>query len=678
LGSYWVTKMVTGLKGEGKSFSSPHDAILAYDFGEVDLRAPIKVMATRKERYAEFDGQIFETSVGRLLFNNNLPSNYPFINKEVNVKMMAKLVENVIARYGVEESAVILNKIKNLGFKYATVSGVTWGMDDVQVPTEKSGIIAEAKVEVEKIENNYNDGLLSTNERYRLVIETWNNAKNKVEKVVPSSLPKGGSVSYMIDSGARGSISQIVQMAGMTGLIVNTAGRLVDFPIIPCYKEGLSPLEYFITTHGSRKTLADTALNTAKAGYLTRKLVDVSQDIIISEEDCGDRDGRLITKDLMASLDSGIGNLIKGRVLAKDLVKADGSVLFKRGQLLSKADAATVEAEGITEAAVRSPLACKALKGLCQKCYGLDLGRNNLVEIGQPVGIVAAQAIGEPGTQLTMRTKHSGGIGTGGVDIVGGLPRVEEIFERRTPKNPALVSPVDGQVTEIRNAGKEYIINVLVEPEHRKKSGDSSLEFTVPFIRTILVKKGANIKKGDLLTDGPVELPLLFKLAGKDATENYIIKEINAIYELQGVNIVARKHIELIVRQMFSRRRIKDPGDTKFTTGEIVELFELSEENELIKSNGQQEATAEITLLGISEVALSTSSFLSAVSFQHTTKVLIDTAIKGSVDHLKGLKENVIIGRLIPAGTGLIPDYGKELEEEMVTDEGVVISPKED
>ncbi|MFA5291220.1 MAG: DNA-directed RNA polymerase subunit beta', partial [Candidatus Paceibacterota bacterium] len=677
LGSYWVTKMVTGLKGEGKSFSSPHDAILAYDFGEVDLRAPIKVMATRKERYAEFDGQIFETSVGRLLFNNNLPSNYPFINKEVNVKMMAKLVENVIARYGVEESAVILNKIKNLGFKYATVSGVTWGMDDVQVPTEKSGIIAEAKVEVEKIENNYNDGLLSTNERYRLVIETWNNAKNKVEKVVPSSLPKGGSVSYMIDSGARGSISQIVQMAGMTGLIVNTAGRLVDFPIIPCYKEGLSPLEYFITTHGSRKTLADTALNTAKAGYLTRKLVDVSQDIIISEEDCGDRDGRLITKDLMASLDSGIGNLIKGRVLAKDLVKADGSVLFKRGQLLSKADAATVEAEGITEAAVRSPLACKALKGLCQKCYGLDLGRNNLVEIGQPVGIVAAQAIGEPGTQLTMRTKHSGGIGTGGVDIVGGLPRVEEIFERRTPKNPALVSPVDGQVTEIRNAGKEYIINVLVEPEHRKKSGDSSLEFTVPFIRTILVKKGANIKKGDLLTDGPVELPLLFKLAGKDATENYIIKEINAIYELQGVNI-ARKHIELIVRQMFSRRRIKDPGDTKFTTGEIVELFELSEENELIKSNGQQEATAEITLLGISEVALSTSSFLSAVSFQHTTKVLIDTAIKGSVDHLKGLKENVIIGRLIPAGTGLIPDYGKELEEEMVTDEGVVISPKED
>jgi DNA-directed RNA polymerase subunit beta' len=677
LGNYWVTKIVAGSKGEGKSFSSPHDAILAYEFGEVDLHAQVKVMATMKERYKEFDGQIFETTVGRLLFNNNLPSDYPFVNKEINVKVMSKLVENIIARYGVEESALILNKIKNLGFKYSTISGITWGMDDVQIPKEKAGIIAEARGEVEKIENNYNDGLLSANERYRLVIETWNNAKNKVEKVVPGALAKDGPVSYMIDSGARGSISQVVQMAGMKGLIINTAGRLIDFPIIPCYKEGLSPLEYFITTHGSRKTLADTALNTAKAGYMTRKLVDVSQDIIISEEDCGDQHGRLITKGLVASLDSGIGNLIKGRVLAKDIVKTDGTILFKRGHLLSKTDAIMVETEGIIEAAVRSPLACKSLKGLCQKCYGLDMGRNILVEIGQAVGIVAAQAIGEPGTQLTMRTKHSGGIGTGGVDIVGGLPRVEEIFERRAPKNPALVSPVDGQVTEVRNAGKEYIINVLVDPEHRKKSGDNSLEFSVPFTRTVLVKKGANIKKGEILTDGPVELPILFKLAGKDTTENYIIKEINAIYELQGVNI-ARKHIELIVRQMFSRRRIKDAGDTKFVTGEIVEWFELVEENELVKSQGLAEATSEITLLGISEVALSTSSFLSAVSFQHTTKVLIDTAIKGSLDKLRGLKENVIIGRLIPAGTGLVKDYGKELEEELISEDGVVITPQED
>ncbi len=676
LGSYWVTKIVPDMKGGGKFFSSPHDAILAYDFGELDLRALIKVVATDKKRYLEFAGQIFETSVGRLLFNNNLPADYSFINKEINVKVMTKLVEDIISRYGVEESAVILNKIKNLGFKYATVSGVTWGIDDVQVPVEKAGIIAEAEDKVEKIGNNYNDGLLSNNERYRLVIETWNNTKSKIEKVVPSALPKGGSVSYMIDSGARGSIGQVVQMAGMKGLIINTAGRLVDFPIIPCYKEGLSPLEYFITTHGSRKTLADTALNTAKAGYMTRKLVDVSQDIIVTEKDCGDRDGKLITPDLMASLDSGIGNLIKGRVLAKEVVKADGTILFKCGHLLSQTDAMEIETEGITEVSIHSPLACKLAKGLCQKCYGLDLGRNSLVEIGQPVGIVAAQAIGEPGTQLTMRTKHTGGIGTGGVDIVGGLPRVEEIFERRTPKNSALISPVDGEVAEIQNAGKEYIINILVDPKYRKKSSGNSLEFSVPFIRTILVKKGAKVKKGDLLTDGPAELPILFKLAGRDATENYIIKEINAIYELQGVNI-ARKHIELIVRQMFSRRRVKDPGDTKFMIGETVELLELEEENELIKTKGGQEATSDVILLGISEVALSTPSFLSAVSFQHTTKILINTAINGSLDKLRGLKENVIIGRLIPAGTGLIPNYGQEelVEAEAVADEGIVSSP---
>jgi len=661
LGSFWVTKIVDGLKGEGKYFATPHDAILAYDFGELDLRAKIKVLATDKVRYAEFAGQLFETSVGRLLFNNNLPKDYPFLNKEISNKTMTKLVDEVIGRYGVEESATILDKIKNFGFKYATLSGITWGIDDVQVPTGKEEIIAEARKNVDTIDTNYQDGLLSGNERYRMVIEVWNNAKNKVEKIVPSALPTNGPVSYMIDSGARGSVSQVVQMAGMKGLIINPAGRLIDFPIVPCYKEGLSPLEYFITTHGSRKTLADTALNTAKAGYMTRKLVDVAQDVIVTEEDCNDKEGKHVSLANISALDSGIANLIKGRFLARDLVSTDGKVLFKKGALLTKADAVVAEKAGAVEAWIRSPLSCKAVKGLCQKCYGLDMGRASVVAIGQPVGIVAAQAIGEPGTQLTMRTKHSGGISTGGVDIVGGLPRVEEIFERRTPKNPALISTIDGEIQEIKNAGKEYIITVLVDPEHRKKASDSTVEFSVPFIRTVLVKKGTKIKKGEILTDGPAELPVLYKLAGKDATENYIMKEINAIYELQGVNI-ARKHVELIVKQMFSRRKIKDPGDTKFVTGEIVELVELTDENNLMSENGKQGATADIILLGISEVALSTSSFLSAVSFQHTTKVLIDTAIKGSIDRLRGLKENVIIGRLIPAGTGLVENYGYEEE----------------
>ncbi|MFA5737011.1 MAG: DNA-directed RNA polymerase subunit beta' [Candidatus Paceibacterota bacterium] len=662
LGCYWVTKIVEGEKGEKLYFANPHEAILAYDFGEVSLRAKIFVKATKKERYAEFDEKVFETSVGRLLFNNNLPSDYLFINKEVSGKLINKLVEDLISRYGIEETAKIIDSIKKFGFRYSTKSGVTWGIDDVKVPEGKAKIIEEAKKEVVAIEENYQDGLLSSNEHYRMIIEVWNNAKSKVEKIVPDSLPKEGSVAYMINSNARGSISQVVQMAGMKGLIINPAGRLIDFPIIPCYKEGLSPLEYFITTHGSRKTLADTALNTAKAGYLTRKLVDVSQDVIITEEDCGDKEGKRISKDNISSFDSGIGNLINGRILAKDLLGADGKVLFKRGHLMTKMDANLAEEAGVSEAYIRSPLTCKSLRGLCRHCYGLDMGRGKLIEIGESVGVVAAQAIGEPGTQLTMRTKHSGGIGTGGVDIVGGLPRVEEIFERRNPKNPALISTVDGEISEIKNTGKEYVISILVDPSSRKKTSDSTTELSVPFIRSLLVKRGDKVKKGQIISDGPAELPLLFKLAGKDKTEDYIMKEINAIYELQGVNI-ARKHIELIVRQMFSRLKVKDPGDTKFVVNEVVELIEFSEENERVKTEGGEKASAENILLGISEVALSTASFLSAVSFQHTTKVLINTAIKGGQDKLRGLKENVIIGRLIPAGTGLIKDYDKEFEE---------------
>ncbi len=665
LGSYWMTKIIDGEKGEGKIFSSPQEAILANDFGEVDFRAKVKILATDKERYHEFSEQVFETSVGRILFNNNLPKDWPFMNKEITGKIITKLIDDLIIKYGAEETAIIVDKIKSFGFRYSTKSGITWGFQDVQVPEGKKGIIADAKDEVEKIENNFGEGLLSEPERYRMVIEAWNKAKVKVEKIVPGALDKEGPVSYMIDSNARGSISQVVQMAGMKGLIINPAGRLIDFPIIPCYKEGLSPLEYFITTHGSRKTLADTALNTAKAGYLTRKLVDVSQDVIVNEEDCGDKEGKLINQGNFSALDSGIANLIKGRVLTKDILGSDGKVLFKKGDLLTKADALKVEANNVMEATVRSPLTCKSTKGICQQCYGLDVGRGAVVEIGQPVGVVAAQAIGEPGTQLTMRTKHSGGIGTGGVDIVGGLPRVEEIFERRTPKNPALVCTVNGEVSEVKNAGKEYIITVLVDPESRKKTTDSTIEFVVPFVLTVLVQKGDKVKKGQIITDGPVELPILFKLAGKAVTEDYIMKEINAIYELQGVNI-ARKHIELIIKQMFSRRKIKDPADTKFTVGEVVEFVELYEENELMKEQGLAEATGEIILLGISEVALSTSSFLSAVSFQHTTKVLIDTAIKGGEDKLRGLKENVIIGRLIPAGTGLIKGYGDDVDNEFL------------
>jgi DNA-directed RNA polymerase subunit beta' len=394
------------------------------------------------------------------------------------------------------------------------------------------------------------------------------------------------------------------------------------------------------------------ALNTAKAGYLTRKLVDVSQDVVIHEEDCGDREGKHITEEHILGFDSGIGKSIRGRVLAKDLVDTKGAVIFKKGHLVTREDASHVESLGIKEAHVRTPLTCKAVRGLCQLCYGEDPGRGVLVSKGEPVGIVAAQAIGEPGTQLTMQTKHAGGVTSGG-DIVGGLPRVEEIFERRNPKNPAVISEVNGEVLEVKNDGRELSINVLIDVDSRKKgSKDASVTYTAPAFRTALIKRGDKVTKGQLLTDGSAEIATLFKLAGRAKAEDYIIRESNAIYELQGVSI-ARKHIEIIIRQMFSRRKIKNPGDTRFTTGEVIEYVELVEANiEVAKKDGE-EATAEQILLGITEAALSTSSFLSAVSFQHAVRILIDTAVKGGLDKLRGLKENVIIGRLIPAGTGL-------------------------
>lgn len=669
LGSYWTTQIVEGEKGEGKFFSTPNAAIMSYDFGELSLRAKITILGGKQEKYGEHSGEKFETSVGRILFNRNLPSDFPFINSEITGKIMGRLIEDLTARYGLDRLPDILDNVKAFGFKYSTLSGITWGLDDVMVPAGKEEIIKNARQEVAAVVDKFQDGLLSENERYRLTIEIWNRAKSKIEKLIPETLDQKGPVAAMLNSNARGSISQISQMAGMKGLIINTAGMLEDYPVIPSYKEGLSPIEYFITTHGSRKTLADTALNTAKAGYLTRKLVDVSQDVVIREEDCGDKEGKTINLASVTGFNTGIANIIKGRIILKDVITADGQVLFKKGHLLTLADARAIDAAGITSVVIRTPLTCKTIKGLCQKCYGQDLGRGNLIKIGEPVGVVAAQAIGEPGTQLTMRTKHTGGIGTGGVDIVGGLPRVEEIFERRQPKNPALVSEVDGEVTEIKNDGKEHLITVLIDLESRKKSAKSNtVEYSVPQNRTLYIKKGDRLTRGQILTDGAVELNSLFKLAGRSAAEDYVMKEINSIYELQGVNI-ARKHIEIIVRQMFSRLKIKDVGGTKFSIGEIVEEIDFIEENKLVAGAGMEAATAEPILLGISDVALTTSSFLSAVSFQHTNKVLVETAIRGGLDRLRGLKENVIIGRLIPAGTGLLPQIDQEIENPEKQDE---------
>jgi DNA-directed RNA polymerase subunit beta' len=438
-------------------------------------------------------------------------------------------------------------------------------------------------------------------------------------------------------------------MGGMTGLITNTAGRAIDFPIIPSSKEGLSPIEYFVTTHGSRKGLADTALNTAKAGYLTRRIVDVAQDAIITEEDCGDKEGKIIKKENLVGFDIPLSRNLRGRVLARDILGTDGTTLFKKGHLVTKHEAKEAE-KHVSEALVRSPLSCKTRHGVCRKCYGLDIGRNAFVCLGESVGIIAAQAIGEPGTQLTMRTFHAGGVASAGGDITMGLPRVEEIFERRMPKSIAIVSHTGGVVTEVVKDNKELKVVVLPAEGEGKKKGES-IEYTTTVSRTSFVKAGDKVEIGQVLTDGSADIAEVFEFAGKDAAENYIITEVLKIYELQGASI-SRKHIEVIIRQMFARRKIKDSGDTKFNKGEIVEQNDLLEENDRTEKAGGEKAKAEPIVLGISEVALTTKSWLSAASFENTTRILINTALRGGVDTLRGLKENVIIGNLIPAGTG--------------------------
>jgi len=651
LGCYWMTKIMPGEKGEGKIFPSPNNAITAADFGEVTYHAAIKVLPTDTPKYVEYKGTVFETTVGRLLFNSTLPSDYPFLNKEIDRKTLGVLVDSLIERYGVNGLPPILDKIKNFGFRHVTESGITWGLDDVRIPEDKEKIVAEAKKKADHVLDEFNEGLLSQDEKFRQHIEIWHAAKNEVEKVTPASLVKDGSVYDMIKSGARGTIGNIVQMAGMKGLIQNTAGETIEFPILSSYMEGLTPIEYFITTHGARKGLSDTALNTAKAGYLTRRLFDVAQDVVITDTDCGSKEGLVVMKKSASGIEIPLAKNIKGRFLATDVLDEKEKVLFKRGHFVTLRDAEAIEGAGVAEVLVRSPVTCKSQLGICGTCYGTDLGTGELVALGEAVGTVAAQAIGEPGTQLTMRTFHAGGTASVSGDITQGLPRVEEVFERRSPKNPAVVATVDGTVVEIRNEAKEKIMVVMPDIESRKGKGKEAIEYSVSFRRMPIVTPGTQFKKGDLLTDGSADIEELFKYAGRERAQEYIIQEITKIYELQGASI-SRKHIEVIIRQMFSRRKIKVRGDTVFVVGDVVTEVRLQNENERVRLEGGEEAKAEPMVMGIQEVSLTRESFLSAASFQHTTKILIGAAIKGSEDVLRGLKENVIIGRLIPAGSG--------------------------
>ena len=659
LGSYWMTRIQKGAKGEGKYFSSPNAAILAFDFGIVDLRAEVKVMPSETERYKQFEGKVFETSVGRLLFNGVLPKEYPYINKEVGRKKMSELIDDMLEKYGVEGTPAIIDRIKSFGFKYATISGITWSLGDVKIPKGKDELIEKGRAQVMEVINQFNEGLLSEHERIARSVEIWQGVKSEIEKIMPASLDTSNPIYDIIHSEARGSFGNLNQMAGMKGIIANVSGESLEFPILSNYKEGLTPLEYFITTHGSRKGLTDTALNTAKAGYLTRRLFDVAQDEIITEDDCGTKEGTIISRKTASGIEMPLSKNIKGRFLAADLADAAGVVLFKKGHLITKIDAETIDKSGVGEVNVRSPLACKSTKGVCVRCYGTDLGNNKVIELGEAVGTVAAQAIGEPGTQLTMRTFHAGGVATAAGDITAGLPRVEEIFEKRKPKVPAVVSHLDGLITEIKVVGSDRII--VVTPEVGEPTGKKlDNEYTVPSSRGSLVRVGQKVAKGDILTDGSADLDELFRYAGREKTENYIIHEVSKLYELQGAG-VSHKHIELIVRQMFSRKRVKDSGASHFTRGDVVEVSEIMQLNSELKEKGLEEVKADSVIMGITEVSLSRASFLSAASFQHTPRVLIQAAIRGMEDELVGLKENVIIGRLIPAGSSFKGGYKEKL-----------------
>ncbi|MBL7045422.1 MAG: DNA-directed RNA polymerase subunit beta' [Parcubacteria group bacterium] len=669
LGCYWMTKLVSGEKGEGKFFPSPNNAITAHDFDDVGYRAKIKVMAHQSDKYAEFNGEVFETSVGRLLFNSVLPKDFPFINDEMTNKKMADLVDVLIDKYGLSEIPNILDKIKKFGFKYATHSGITWSLSDVVIPSEKKAIVTKARGESDVITEQYKNGLLSAQEKGRMLVKIWHDVVSQFEKILPGTLDPNGSVYDMLFSGARGSVRQLNQMAGMKGLIQNTKGEVIEFPITASMKEGLTPTEYFITTHGARKGLTDTALQTAKAGYLTRRLFDVAQDIIITEEDCKTKDGVEITRDSASGIKISFAKNLKGRILSEDIMSGK-KVLFEKGHMLSALDSEVVEAdEKVEKVTLRSPMTCKTHHGICKKCYGADVSTNELISIGEAIGTIAAQAIGEPGTQLTMRTFHTGGTASVGGDITQGLPRVEEVFERRQPKNPAVIAHISGTVSEITDEGKEKIL-ILLPDGTSKTTKKRDLEYPIHFLRMLNVKVGDKVEKGQFLTDGSANLEELFKFAGKEITQEYIISETSRIYELQGVTI-SRKHIEVIIRQMFSRMKVKESGTTELSVGDTVEVFDFQNENKRANDDGGEMAVADPLIVGIMEVSLSRKSFLSASSFQNTTRVLINSAVRGGVDKLRGLKENVIIGRLIPAGTGysgspkneMIKDLQKELSD---------------
>ncbi len=707
LGCYYLTTIRPGAKGEGMSFTDFEEAKLAYWLGVVSLNAEIEVRSNEK------GGQRFKTSVGRILFNDILPPEFRFINQVMDKASLKRLVLDCYRLLGNSTTVSLLDNLKQIGFEYATNSGTTIAAKDIEVPKNKAKLIEEGDERIALIESQFNRGLITEDERYNSAIQVWTETTDKITETIAQSLDRYGGVYMMATSGAKGNISQIRQMAGMRGLMTDPSGRIIDFPIKSSFREGLSVMEYFISTHGARKGLADTALRTSDAGYLTRRLIDVAQDLIIFENDCGTEEGIWLYEKAGNELLPPLAERLVGRLAAADIADpSTGEIIVRRNEEIDEDKTKQITEAGITHVYVRSPLSCHSRRGICQYCYGRDLARRGLVELGTAVGIIAAQSIGEPGTQLTLRTFHTGGVV--GADITSGLPRVEELFEARVPKGLAILSEIDGvvDVIETEEARKikvtssesyldEYVLpagakvivnngdwveagtrlatlapapneepsqgrelavleqspiiariagNVVIEDGHlyiRYVEVDER-EYIIPSGSHIRVKPGDRVKAGEQLTDGAADPQDILRIMGREAVQQYLVEEVQKVYRSQGVNI-NDKHIEIIVRQMLRRVRVESPGDTELLAGDLVDRFDYESINAKVLAEGGEPATAQTVLLGITRASLNTSSWLAAASFQETTRVLAEAAIWGKTDRLFGLKENVIIGKLIPA-----------------------------
>ena len=661
LGSYYLTIQIDDELGAGKVFGSEDEATLAYANGAVGLHAPIKVRISREINGETVTG-IIDATVGRLIFNEKIPQDLGFVDRSkpenalalevafrVDKKKLGQIIDKSIKIHGITETATLLDDVKAMGFKYSTRGAITVGVSDMEIPEEKKIYLAEAEEEIEKVTKKYLRGLLTDEERYEKVIQIWSETSNKVTDALMKSLDELNPIFMMANSGARGSVNQIRQLAAMRGLMADTTGRTIEIPIKANFREGLTVLEYFISTHGARKGLTDTALRTADSGYLTRRLVDVSQDVIIREADCGTDDG-IIVRDIKDGNEiiEKIKDRLVGRVVCDNVVNPEtGELIVAKNEMVSPAQADAITEAGVESVKIRSVLKCRSKVGVCAKCYGHNLANGEAVNIGEAVGIIAAQSIGEPGTQLTMRTFHAGGV-AGGDDITQGLPRVEELFEARKPKGLAIIAEVGGRIKITENKKKREV-TVLND-----EIGDSAT-YLIPYGSRIKVREDQVIEAGDELTEGSINPHDILAIKGYTAVHDYLIQEVQRVYRLQGVDI-NDKHIEVIVRQMMHKVKVEDAGDTSFLTGSLVERYALERENIRMREEGKEEAQYSEVLMGITKAALATDSFLSAASFQETTRVLTEAAIKGKIDPLVGLKENVIIGKLVPAGTGT-PQY---------------------